>query len=174
VIKHIRQTSRCNIKVSSQDDMAPGSNERAVVLRGSEQEIAVAERLIAEKLATVDVYSGRDVGGTPQYGGANGVNYFGGGGAPNSSAGGGAVASGPPPGTQQVLMQVTGDVAGRVIGKGGSAITEIRSLSGAHVEVGPKGILPNGLRQITITGNAQQNQMAQYLIGVKMMEGQVM
>ena len=245
VIQYIRQTSRCNVKILSSRDMTPGTNERAVILRGTEQQVQSAQQLIAEKLATVDVVGGGNIlpdgnvyhpappprrfggGGGGYYGGGGGraphqSSYYGGrggggGGYPPSAhnpyygggAGGGAYGSrsypqhngpagggayGAPPhsaynaygggGTrgpashagatgpvETITMQVTGDVAGRVIGRGGSAIMEIRRLSNAHVEVGDKGILPNGMREIRIIGGKKENEMAQYLVGLKMMEG---
>jgi len=73
-------------------------------------------------------------------------------------------------GQTQIKMSVSGDVAGRIIGRGGASINEIRRTSGARVEVGPRGDSQHAMREITITGSAYQNQTAQYLIGLKMVE----
>jgi len=99
-------------------------------------------------------------GGMPQHGGMQQQQQ-------QQGGGGGVAQQG---GQTQIKMSVSGDVAGRIIGRGGSSINEIRRASGARVEVGPRGDSQHAMREITITGTASQNQAAQYLIGLKMVE----
>jgi len=73
------------------------------------------------------------------------------------------------PNTQATQVQVPNDVIGKVIGKGGSAISEIRNNSMAKIEIAHNDPVTN-MRVITITGTPEQTQMAQYLISLKMVE----
>ena len=69
-------------------------------------------------------------------------------------------------GTMPVQVQVPNDIMGKVIGKGGSVINEIRRESGCRIDIAA----PDGgaMRLVTLTGTAQQTQMAQYLISKAM------
>jgi hypothetical protein len=105
------------------------------------------------------------------YGGGGGYGGQGmqgmGGGYGQGGMGGGM--GGGQPGTVQVSVPAA--EAGRVIGRGGSVINEIRQQSGARVEMGQSDP-SNPYRVVTISGTPEQNQMAQYLISMKMAEGQ--
>ena len=75
------------------------------------------------------------------------------------------VASGP---STSVTMTVPNDMAGRLIGRGGASINEMRQVSGAKIDIA-KSEPGNDQRLVTITGTAEQNQVAQYLISMKLM-----
>ena len=61
---------------------------------------------------------------------------------------------------------------GRVIGKGGESINEIRRMSGCTVDI--QDMQPGAsMRVITITGTPEQTQVCQYLVQIKMAGGQM-
>ena len=68
-----------------------------------------------------------------------------------------------------VRMQVPNESAGRIIGRGGSNIAEIRSRSGARVDIA-RHVPSQPVRDITIVGDHVQVQHAQMLIAAKMAE----
>lgn len=74
-------------------------------------------------------------------------------------------ASGP---SATVTMSVPNDMAGRLIGRGGSSINEMRQVSGAKIDIA-KSESGAEQRTVTIIGTAEQNQVAQYLISMKLM-----
>jgi heterogeneous nuclear ribonucleoprotein K len=60
---------------------------------------------------------------------------------------------------------------GRIIGRQGASIKEMRSVSGAHIEVEKRGAGEgNGLRVVTLSGTPEQIQVAQYLISMKLVQ----
>jgi len=61
--------------------------------------------------------------------------------------------------TEMVIM-VPNDIIGKIIGRGGSSINQIRSQSGATILVAPKEDSLQGDRKITITGERQSRNMA--------------
>ena len=79
------------------------------------------------------------------------------------------VASSPVPQALTVRMQVPNESAGRIIGRGGSNVAEIRSRSGARVDIARHMPL-QPVRDITIVGDHVQVQQAQMLIAAKMAE----
>lgn len=70
-----------------------------------------------------------------------------------------------------VVMPVSNEVVGRVIGKGGTTIRQIQDLSGVHLEVAREPAAGSSMREITITGNEAQIEHCQRLVRAKM-EGQ--
>lgn len=83
-------------------------------------------------------------------------------------AGGAAAApAGGPTVTQQIL--VPKDMAGAIIGKGGTKINEIRTRSGAQVKIDDPQPGANE-RLVTITGTVQANQAALYMIYERLQE----
>ena len=121
------------------------------------------------------------MGGPPSRGGYGGAGYGAGGGG-GYGAGGGGAANGmgnPPPmnmgpniggsggnqSGQRNSTQVTipKDLAGAIIGKGGSRIRKIRMDSGASITIDEPAEGSND-RVITICGAPNQIQMAQYLL----------
>lgn len=61
---------------------------------------------------------------------------------------------------QQIYVPL--EMIGSIIGKAGSKINEIRSLSGSAIKINEEE--QNGERMVTVTGSAEANQMALYLI----------
>lgn len=99
-------------------------------------------------------------GMSPGGGNRGGAGY----GAPPAPGGGNSGG-----GMPSVQVQVPDEMMGRVIGKAGAAINEIRQLSGCRIDIG--GAATEGMRLVTITGTPEQAQMAQYMISVKMAGG---
>jgi poly(rC)-binding protein 2/3/4 len=90
----------------------------------------------------------------PTYGGGYGQGAHGGRG-PSHAAGGEA------PITQQIF--IPNDMVGAIIGKGGQKINEIRQSSGSVIKINePQD--NNNERLVTITGSAENNRMALYLL----------
>ena len=75
----------------------------------------------------------------------------------------------PAPQALTVRMQVPNESAGRIIGRGGSNVAEIRSRSGARVDIA-RHVPLQPVRDITIVGDHVQVQQAQMLIAAKMAE----
>merc|ERR1711939_622395 len=71
------------------------------------------------------------------------------------------------PGTMPVQFQVPNESMGAVIGRAGATINQIRSMSGAKVDIA-QSVPGMPMRLVTVTGTPDQIQMAQYLIQVKM------
>ncbi|KAI9227288.1 MAG: hypothetical protein DHS80DRAFT_24385 [Piptocephalis tieghemiana] len=82
--------------------------------------------------------------------------------APGTGGGnGGGVNGGGPTTTQQIF--IPNELVGAVIGKGGRKINEIRQMSGSHVKIDDP--QPGSAeRLVHITGSAECNQMALYLL----------
>lgn len=67
-------------------------------------------------------------------------------------------------------LSVANEVAGSLIGRGGSNIKELRRLSGAQIRIGDR--MPGqAMRTITVIGTAQQLQIAQELISGQINSG---
>lgn len=109
-------------------------------------------------------------GGSPQVGGYGGVGPQQPGQQPQ--AGGPQSHAGPPaqpmqgmvpgqPLTQQIF--IPNDMVGAIIGKGGAKINEIRQLSGSVIKINEPQDNSNE-RLVTITGTAECNQMALYML----------
>ena len=143
-IAQLRSNSGCSIRVADQNEA--GTEQRLVTITGRPEACQYAQQLVNAKMAANMAAGGN-----------------------NGQPGGSAMV----PGGSTVSIQVPNDVIGRIIGKGGSAINELRAASGAKVDI-PKadagGAALNSMRVISITGTPQQVQMAQYLIGQKQQE----
>lgn len=105
---------------------------------------------------------GRDNFG-PRGGNDFGSNRGGGGGGFGGMNGNGGPPRDLPPGATSTQVTIPKDMAGAIIGKAGSRIRKIRADSGAGITIDEP--LPGADdRIITISGNPQQIQMAQYLL----------
>eukprot|EP00941_MAST-03F_sp_MAST-3F-sp1_P001482 g1482.t1 len=72
-----------------------------------------------------------------------------------------------------VTMEVPDEHTGRLIGRQGACIKEMRSISGASIEVDRRGDNANAeTRTVTISGTPDQIQVAQYLISMKLVQAQ--
>lgn len=82
-------------------------------------------------------------------------------GGPGVPAAGGATQPGQPL-TQHIF--IPNDMVGAIIGKGGSKINEIRTLSGSHIKINEPDMSRTNERLITISGTGEQNQLALYML----------
>jgi len=168
-IAQLRANSSCAIRLA--DDDYQGTAQRLVTMTGRPEACAQAQQLIHAKMGeNMAAASGALAAGRSSYmpaagGGAGaGGGGMGGMGGMGGAAGGGAAAGG-----TTLTMLVPDAIIGRIIGKGGASINELRQSSGARVDI-PKGdgaSNAGGMRAITLTGSAQQVQLAQHLIGQK-------
>merc|ERR1712087_90967 len=70
---------------------------------------------------------------------------------------------------QSTQVQVPDESMGKIIGKQGSSINEIRQMSGARIEIGASD--GSQMRLITLLGTPEQMQLAQYMLSMRMSGG---
>lgn len=172
VIKALREETGCCIQIES-SAMAGAEPERTVSLRGSLQALVTAHQRCLLKLAMVEE---RRLPQPP--------HPLTGGAAPSAAAR--PYRTGPPgemampqsrpyrpdDGNQQAMqVQIPNEMIGKVIGRGGEVIREIRGRTAARIDIAPSD--GGAMRLVTITGSPQQQQMAQYLMSVSMSGGSV-
>ncbi|BGP38459.1 PAB1 binding protein [Rhodotorula kratochvilovae] len=162
-IKEIQEASGAKLQAS--EAMLPGSSERVLSVSGVADAVHIAVYYVGSVLQENPPQSSRDQSYRPgsDYGRPPPER----GPRPERGPGGpGAGSMGPPPGpgaqTQQLYIPT--ELVGSIIGKGGSKINEVRSVSACQIkiaepgEVGPGGS-PNE-RLVTITGQPAGIQVA--------------
>lgn len=182
-IKEIQEAS--GARLTAGEAMLPGSTERVLSISGVADAVHIAVYYVGtillehqDRNANNLPYrptagSSRAVGGQP--GAAGAVNF-----APqsfyNAAAvplpfGGPAPGGSPqlPPGSQTQQIFIPNDLVGCIIGKGGSKINEIRSMSASHIKIMEPGagLAAGGSgteRLVTITGPPPNIQMAVTLL----------
>jgi len=65
---------------------------------------------------------------------------------------------------------VTVDQAGKLIGRAGAGIKELRDISGAYIRIGHQCEPGTEMRKITVSGTAEEMQLAETLIQQKLAE----
>ncbi|KAN0060102.1 PAB1 binding protein [Thecaphora frezii] len=177
-IKEIQEAS--GARLTAGEAMLPGSTERVLSISGVADAVHIAVYYVgtillehqdrnANNLAYRPSAGAARGGMSPQQGygaGAAGGQFGYGGGVPGGaapfSAGGGPQL---PPGSQTQQIFIPNDLVGCIIGKGGSKINEIRSMSASHIKIMEPGagIAAGGSgseRLVTITGPPPNIQMA--------------
>jgi len=104
-------------------------------------------------------------------GGGAGAPPRGGGGVGGGGSGGGGMdrgGGGERGGDQPVVMHVPNEQVGKIIGRGGTVVNEIRQNSGARIDIEKSDATGN--RRVRISGNQDQIHMAHYLITAKLAE----
>ncbi|GAA5855716.1 hypothetical protein JCM9279_004045 [Rhodotorula babjevae] len=158
-IKEIQEASGAKLQAS--EAMLPGSSERVLSVSGVADAVHIAVYYVGSVLqehppqASNQSYrpSGGDYRGPPPERGPR----------PDRGPGGGAAAA-VGPGAQTQQLYIPTELVGSIIGKGGSKINEVRSMSACQIkiaepgEVGPGGA-PNE-RLVTITGQPSGIQVA--------------
>lgn len=191
-IKQIQDTS--GVRMVAQKEMLPQSTERIVEVQGSPAGIEKAvweigkcliddhERGYGTVLYNPAVRVQPGVGPLSNGSGAAGGRSYNrtGHGADFSDAppstytrrSGSDAASRPPPPThtddgeemQTQNISIPSDMVGCIIGRGGSKISEIRKSSGARISIAKAPHDDSGERMFTITGSANSNEKALYLL----------
>eukprot|EP00744_Colponema_vietnamica_P000140 GILI01000266.1.p2 GENE.GILI01000266.1~~GILI01000266.1.p2 ORF type:complete len:385 (+),score=144.43 GILI01000266.1:104-1156(+) len=167
VIKQIREESGTRIRISKEDPISP-MLDRAAEVSGSLSQIVQAVNAIAQKLSESPVRASPAVstmlplsarGGlvNPALFHQNPLMQ-----SPLGLAGVAAAA----PATNVQQTHVPADLIGRVIGKSGTTIAQIRQISGSKIEIAETGPSENE-RTITMTGTQESNQIAHYLIAAR-------
>eukprot|EP00051_Salpingoeca_urceolata_P027908 m.483899 g.483899 ORF g.483899 m.483899 type:complete len:404 (+) comp23114_c0_seq1:216-1427(+) len=172
-IQSIRQATGAEITVEK--DMLPGSNERLCTINGTAEAVGQAvyhvtcALIAAPPGPSLVPYKPEGVGAPAP---AAAPNPYQAQAYPQYGMGGayGQYQQRPMGGPQQThQLVIANDMAGAVIGRGGSKINEIRQVSQATVRMSDP--LPGGTRTITIQGTAEAVQMATYLVQTKLQEG---
>jgi len=101
--------------------------------------------------------------------GIDGPGAGGGGFAPPPSAWGGAPATSGPGGAMEQL--VPGPLVGRLIGKGGSGIRELREYSGAQIKINSDAEQGTDQRKVIVTGTPEQQAAALSMISQRLSMG---
>ncbi len=144
-IKLLQSRTGCNIQVTRDTDMAPGTNMRPVHLIGNPQQVEAAKAEI-NIIVTAQVAKDAANGSGPD--------------RPGGGGGGGGGGSGS--GVSTATMKVPNANVGIVIGKGGENIRALQMKTGARIQMSrDQGAAE---REVTMTGSAQQIEMAKYEI----------
>jgi len=185
-VQSIRDTTGANIRVASPKEMPFGSHERLTSVIGETSAVRAAFRMLCAAIAnspslptsspapapsaalTYSAYSApthaapaHTLASTPAYSSYYGSQF---GTTPYQQA---APVTAVPPGMTTATMHVPDDNIGRVIGKAGSTVAEIRSVTGCNIHVAKKEPT-DWNRLVTITGYPDNIKLAQTLISMKM------
>lgn len=148
VINRIRSVSGANIKISKTGECSEPS-KRLITIWGAKAVVERAQLMITQQLSAV----------------ANAATP---GGDPAVTAPSGPQLEMTPGGEVTFTMPLDDEVAGLLIGRAGANINSLRQRSGAQIKIGDR--VSGQQRQITVTGNAQQLQLAQALITSQLLE----
>lgn len=169
-IKGISDQSGARIQMTGKDE-AMFTQERVITLIGSVSECVKAANLIVSKMAEDDEASQYLNRGTtyspdvsPYFGGPMGGRGGRGSGSRSGGRGSGGrgsggymsgSAEGQIPTNTTITMEVPDSLVGNILGKQGSTMREIMSLSGAKISISPRGEYSDGTtnRVVTITGS---------------------
>ena len=178
-IKEIQEAS--GARLTAGETMLPGSTERVLSISGVADAVHIAVYYVGTILLEHQDRNANNLAYRPTAGPsrpgmaagapaggftANPTNYGYAGGAPG---GYGPGAPQLPPGSQTQQIFIPNDLVGCIIGKGGSKINEIRSMSASHIKIMEPGagVAAGGSgseRLVTITGPPPNIQMAVSLL----------
>lgn len=182
-IKEIQEAS--GARLTAGEAMLPGSTERVLSISGVADAVHIAVYYVGSILLEHPDRNANNLpyrptaGGPSTRAGAAGANPYAapqqpfGYGAPAAGFGGAPAGAGGapqlPPGSQTQQIFIPNDLVGCIIGKGGSKINEIRSMSASHIKIMEPGagIAAGGSgneRLVTITGPPPNIQMAVSLL----------
>ncbi len=170
-IRNFADDSQAEIKLSSQEHMLPGVNERVLTITGANDRVLRAIALVATALSQDGCYeelisrpSTYTIDGMPMpYSGLN--NDFAA--AVNHNVEHGQSQDGD---VISVAIDVPDEHIGAVLGKGGRTISEIQITSGIRIKVSERGDYVEGTknRRVTLTGAGDKVQMARFLLEQKL------
>ena len=160
-INRVRQDSGATVKVGAPEDVVAGDPDvRKCIVSGAVEQVMAAFTLIVHKLEETPAGAARAADAPPMAQGYAQNPYV-------QQYPQGAMPAQLAPGTMPVQFQVPNESMGAVIGRAGATINQIRSMSGAKVDIA-QSVPGMPMRLVTVTGTPDQIQMAQYLIQVKM------
>merc|ERR1719352_485505 len=160
-INRVRQDSGATVKVGAPEDVVAGDPDvRKCIVSGAVEQVMAAFTLIVHKLEETPAGAARAADAPPMAQGYAQNPYV-------QPYAGQAMPAQLAPGTMPVQFQVPNESMGAVIGRAGATINQIRSMSGAKVDIA-QSVPGMPMRLVTVTGTPDQIQMAQYLIQVKM------
>ena len=168
-IRNFADDSQAEIKLSSQEHMLPGVNERVLTIAGANDRVLRAIALVATALSQDGCYeelisrpSTYTIDEMP-YSGMN--NDF-------AAAVNHSVEHGPSQDGDviSVAIDVPDEHIGAVLGKGGRTISGIQITSGTRIKVSERGDYVEGTknRRVTLTGAGDKVQMARFLLEQKL------
>jgi len=142
-INSIKEASGARVKVSSNTETFPGTNDRIILIQGSINAVLTASRLVVAELAKQD----------PQ---AHNPETVGDAFAAGADAASSADAS------MTITVVIPAQACGLIIGKGGERINALREQCQAKIQLQSKDRAIQGLdeRTVTIVGNLLNAQMA--------------
>jgi RNA-binding protein Nova len=165
-IRSFVEDSGADIKLSNQDRMLPGCNDRTLTITGSIDGVLRGVALVATTLcedasystlihrqSTYSVHSPLAAGGAP---GGGDYGRRGRGGMKGDET--------------SILVTIPDSLIGAVLGRGGRTIAEIQVASGCRIKVSDRDDFFEGTRnrKVIITGSAEGVQMANYLLTQKL------
>eukprot|EP00743_Colponemidia_sp_Colp-15_P003342 GILK01003611.1.p1 GENE.GILK01003611.1~~GILK01003611.1.p1 ORF type:complete len:385 (-),score=55.71 GILK01003611.1:235-1389(-) len=178
-IKEVRDSTGGKIHIPKEDPLRPSAMERQVEVVGTLTQVLQALSMISLKLAQHPPRFAASPSASvslPHPLAASGMvavppsNFLG---APLFAPG---LMSSMVPGLSGAVVgsvvqniNVPNDVIGRVIGKNGHIVTQIRQLSGSKIEISPT-VAGATERQIILTGTAESNNIASYLVNARMQQ----
>lgn len=184
-IRSYVEDSGANIKLSGQDAMTPGVNERIITITGTLEQQLRAVALIINKMsedpnfpmhsssllsyppAGAAVASGVGVGMQSAF---PAVGMMG---APMGAPGLPMAAPGPPSTVEtQVTVAVPDEHIGAIVGRSGRYISEMQQVSGVRIKISDRDDFVPGTRnrKILLTGSLEAVQIAQFLISQKVQQ----
>merc|ERR1719233_982429 len=167
-ISQIRNNTQANIHIGN--ECIGGSTQKEIRITGEYGAVHEAIKAVIAYLAEgrspvrmpyVPQGGGGNFGPPGQYRGGPGGARFNQRGDTRQQQGGPAGNSATAFGVKtEMVIMVPNDIIGKIIGRGGSSINQIRSQSGATILVAPKEDSLQGDRKITITGQRQARNIA--------------
>lgn len=174
------EDSGANIKLSSQDQMMPGVNERIITITGSLEQQLRAVALIINKMSDDPNFpmhssvllsypgsSGSPMNqGPSSHGNFTGMSPMGPMPTPPFPTGGSSAAE------TQVTVAVPDEHIGAIVGRAGKNISEMQQVSGVRIKISDREDYIPGTRnrKIILTGTLEAVQIAQFLISQKVQQ----
>jgi len=168
-IRSFVEDSRADIKLSNQDRMLPGCNDRTLTVTGSIDHVLRGVALVATTLVEDPSYNTL-VLRPSTYGVHSPITSQGGSGR-RSIDGSGGFRRGSANGSDEtsILVTIPDALIGAVLGRGGRTIAEIQVASGCRIKVSDRDDFFEGTtnRKVVITGAPEGVQMANILLTQK-------
>jgi len=167
-IRSFVEDSKADIKLSNQDRMLPGCNDRTLTITGSMDSLLRAVALVAATLSEDPSY-GTLVHRQSTYSVQAPLSAQSGSGRRSSEFNRGGGRRGGSDETS-ILITIPDSLIGAVLGRGGRTIAEVQVASGSRIKVSDRDDFFEGTRnrKVVITGPPEGVQMANYLLTQKL------